>query len=301
VPVVLLSGSIEPPESSAIADAFVVKGDDPFLLLERVASLLRLASHLGDDEARSRDLQQQISHFRRGDHVCFAYESHAEQMQAVVPWIEAGLRRGERCRYFADDNTVSEVSRELEKAGVNVKRECDRGALEFATKHESYLRSGCFEPGEMIDLLQQDIDDSIKAGFSRYRVSGEMTWCLGLEPGCDRVLEYESLLDGFFQKSSALGLCQFSRNRFSSSLLSELAAEHHLGLNKSNNGARWNLRIREGELFADMLENRETQAVQYCIQRNGSTDVLELGIGRSLSETRRTIEARLRSFSRTVN
>jgi len=146
IPIVLLSGSIEPPEHSELADAFIVKGDDPSLLLERVASVLKTASHSHDPESQSRSLGSHVVHFRDGDHVCFPYDNESEQMKAVVEWIHAGLRHEEKCRYFADDNSEAEVMHHLETAGMNVQRECKRGALAFATKHDTYLRSGRFEP-----------------------------------------------------------------------------------------------------------------------------------------------------------
>jgi|GEM_PF-1881614 CheY-like chemotaxis protein len=297
IPIVLLSGSIEPPEHSEVADAFIVKGDDPSLLLERVASVLKTASQSDDPEAQSRSLCSHILHFRDGDHVCFPYDNESEQMKAVVQWIHAGLRHEEKCRYFADDNSVAEVMHHLETAGMNVQRECKRGALAFATKHDTYLRSGRFEPNEMVDLLQQDVADSAKNGFRNYRVSGEMTWALGVEPGCDRLIEYENKLDRLFNETRALCLCQYSRNRFSSSLLTEVAAVHHLGLSKSKNSDRWNLRVRRNQFYADMVEDREPQQFQYCFQRDGSRDVIELGTGSGLKETRRAIEARLRAIA----
>lgn len=54
IPIVLLSGSIEPPEHSDVADAFIVKGDDPSLLLERVASVLKTASQSDDPEGHEK-------------------------------------------------------------------------------------------------------------------------------------------------------------------------------------------------------------------------------------------------------
>ena len=80
----------------------------------------------------TRSLCSHILHFRDGDHVCFPYDNESEQMKAVVEWIHAGLRHEEKCRYFADDNSVAEVMHHLETAGLNVHRECKRGALAFA-------------------------------------------------------------------------------------------------------------------------------------------------------------------------
>src|SRR3712207_6941690 len=41
-----------------------------------------------------------------GDHVCLVYDDAVEQIAAVVPYIELGLKRHERCFYVADDGAV---------------------------------------------------------------------------------------------------------------------------------------------------------------------------------------------------
>jgi hypothetical protein len=40
--------------------------------------------------------------------------------------------------------------------------------------------------------------ETVDRGFTGLRSSGEMTWALGDDAGCDRVIEYEALLDDVF-------------------------------------------------------------------------------------------------------
>lgn len=299
VPIALLSGVRDVSNGVELADAFISKTEGPTQLLERVAALLKSSSESQDGESRTRSLHQQICHFKRHDHVCFAFHTKAEQMHAVVPWITQGLKRGEKCKYIADRNTAAELQQELAQGGINVRRECERGALVFSTTRDTYLLGGRFEPLEMVSALQQDVDDCRKSGFSGFRATGEMTWALGTEPGCERLVEYEGLLDDFFHKNHALGMCQYSQAHFSPSLITDVARVHHLGITQSANGSnRWNLRIRRNDFFADVFEDRDRSQFQYCVQRDGSREIVELGAESNLKETRKSAEACLRLLCR---
>jgi CheY-like chemotaxis protein len=299
VPVALLSAVRDLPDGLEIADAFISKTEGPAQLLERVAALLKISSEPHSEEAGSRSLHDHICDFKRSDHVCFVYSNRAEQMQAVVPWIRQGLRRGEKCEYIADHNTASQIKRELAQGGIEVERECERGALIFATKHETYLLGGRFEPQEMISFLQDGVDDCQRSGFRGFRAAGEMTWALGPEPGCDRLIEYETLLDDFYRKNHALGLCQYSGAHFSPSLVTNVGKAHRLGVTKAKNGSnRWNLRVRQKDFFADIFEEADRTRFQYCVQRDGSREIVELGAENNLKETRISAEACLRLLAR---
>ncbi|HWP58497.1 MAG TPA: MEDS domain-containing protein [Candidatus Acidoferrales bacterium] len=56
------------------------------------------------------DLTRQMLALRPGDHLCLFYNRDpAEQMPALVPFIQDGLRRDEQFIYIADDQTVEEL------------------------------------------------------------------------------------------------------------------------------------------------------------------------------------------------
>src|SRR5947209_13256091 len=112
IPIALLSGVSDLSSGVELADAFINKAEGPAQLLERIAALLKSSADAHGEEVGRRSLHRQICHFRQRDHVCFAYVNKVEQMQAVVPWIQQGLRRGDKCRYIADRNSASEIQHE---------------------------------------------------------------------------------------------------------------------------------------------------------------------------------------------
>ena len=83
------------------------------------------------------ELTQQMLNLRQGDHLCLFYDRDpAEQMPALVPFIQQGLSSDEQCIYIADDQTVDELAGQLERCGINVGAETDRGALKLWTRRE---------------------------------------------------------------------------------------------------------------------------------------------------------------------
>ena len=147
-------------------------------------------------------------------------------MAIIVPFLKAGLVQGEHCAYIADEQTVEEVAQSLRAAEVDVLREQKRGALLLLTKRETYLRSGTFDPQNMIAYWRQAHEQALADGFSGIRGTGEMTWALGSEDGYDRLIEYEALLNSFFPGSRSLAICQYNYRRFSAAVVRGVVRTH---------------------------------------------------------------------------
>jgi len=157
---------------------------------------------------------RQICEPGHGDHWCLIYESAAEQMAVIVPFLQQGLARNECCISIADDPTVEDVAGALATRGVNVSHERERGALLLLTPRDTYLRAGAFDPADMIDFLRQKMSQTLAAGFSGLRITGGTTWALGPENGCERLIEYEALVNRFVSNNPLLAICQYNRSRF---------------------------------------------------------------------------------------
>ncbi len=173
------------------------------------------------------ELAAQIRRLGHGDHSCLIYETPAEQRAAIVPFFVEGLARGERCLWIADDRSVEEVKAFLFEAGVDVGAEMARGAFLLRTKRETYLQDGAFDPRAMIETLRSTLAETITEGFTGLRGSGEMTWAVGGEPGSDRIIEYEALLNDFFPGKSFVAICQYNRSRFAPGVILDVLRTHH--------------------------------------------------------------------------
>ncbi len=175
-------------------------------------------------------LDQELSNLKQGDHICLIYENTAEQLEVVVPFIIEGLARGYRCLYVADDRTNEEVLQALAAAGVDSMKERQRGALRLLTTPDIYLRAGEFDPRAIVDFNRQAEHEALRDGFSGLRLAGEMTWALGPEPGCDRLIEYEALLNYWLTNSHSVVLCLYNHSHFDAPCIHDVLRTHPLAM-----------------------------------------------------------------------
>jgi len=174
------------------------------------------------------DLVNAIEKIGVHDHLCLIYQTQAEQFAAIIPYMRIGLQRGEKCIYIADDNTAATVIAQMQTAGIDVETALACGQLAVISKQEAYLKQGYFDPDWMIDFLKRTTDEARAMGYSALRVTGEMTWVLGGDPGVERLLEYEAKLNYFFPDHDALAICQYNRTRFSPAVIKDVISTHPL-------------------------------------------------------------------------
>ncbi|MDD5286196.1 MAG: MEDS domain-containing protein [Desulfuromonadaceae bacterium] len=177
-------------------------------------------------DAALNDLVNAIEKIGVHDHLCLIYETQEEQFSAVIPFMQIGLERGEKCLYVVDDNTAATVIKAMREAGTDVKSAIKSGELAIVSKQESYLKQGYFDPDWMIGFLKSATEEAKSAGFSALRVTGEMTWVLGEDPGTERLMEYEAKLNYFLPKNEALAICQYNRDFFPPRIIKDVISTH---------------------------------------------------------------------------
>jgi hypothetical protein len=83
------------------------------------------------------ELVSEVLALKQGDHLCLIYDNDpAEQMPAILPFINQGLKNGEQRVYVADDMTLDDLRDALEGDGVEVRGEAAKGALQLWTRPE---------------------------------------------------------------------------------------------------------------------------------------------------------------------
>ena len=78
----------------------------------------------------------------------------------------------------------------------------------------------------MIALLAETTDSALKSGFMGLRATGEMTWMFAGDPGSERMMEYEAMLNDFFPTHQASAVCQYNRDKFSNEQLISVFQTH---------------------------------------------------------------------------
>lgn len=180
------------------------------------------------DNAQMAQLSEAMERVQVHDHLCLIYETPEEQFAAVVPFIGAGLKRGEKCVYIVDENTADTVLQAMRAGGIDVDAAVESGALAILSKQDSYLKDGGFDPDRVIGFLKEAADRAKQEGHAALRVTGEMTFVLGGDPGVERLMEYEAKLNYFFPENDALAICQYNRRRFGPEVIMDVIRTHPL-------------------------------------------------------------------------
>ena len=193
-------------------------------------------------------LEQQLSTLRQGDHACSFYQTAAEQMAVVVPFVKEGLARGEGCVYIADDRTVEEVTEALLTAGADVGREQKCGALLFSCKWD-WRNSGEFDIDMMAAGVKTLVDQALAPGLPGLWVAVEMTWTL--EPDIDprTLAQWESHWNELIAGMPVVLLCQYNRQRITPAAIRWELRTHPLVI--CNDQVYPNLYYEPPDLFLD--------------------------------------------------
>ncbi|MFG3152134.1 MEDS domain-containing protein [Streptomyces sp. NPDC048219] len=161
-----------------------------------------------------------------GDHLCLAFADDDEQRRMVTEYLTSGLDRGERVMYFADQRSPREILDWLAASGTDPRPALERGQLVVTTAEDSYLAAGSFDPDGMVAALQQEVGDSLTAGYTGFRVSGEMGWALRPVPGAEQLADYETKVNEVFAGRPASAVCQYDARRFTPAQLDHLHGCH---------------------------------------------------------------------------
>ena len=167
-----------------------------------------------------------IATMEAGDHYCGIYRTDEDHRALVIDFVRQGVAREEKMLYIVNIQTAAELKALLAEGGMDAELLTSKGQLVILTAKEAYLKDGEFDPDKMIQLLGAETEKALKEGFKALRVTGEMTWALGGEPGSERLVEYEAKLNQFFPNSKCYAICQYDRRRFDSEMLIDILHTH---------------------------------------------------------------------------
>lgn len=147
-----------------------------------------------------------------GMHACFVYETEAQHRAVMTAFLLDGLKKGEQVYYIADSHSKSLVVDYL-FGEAELSQALARGQLVTLDARETYLEDGQFDAERMLTNAQGFAAQSVLNGYPAMRVTGEMTWALKRVPGSEQLFTYEAGLNRDFPPT-AIGICQYPRNRF---------------------------------------------------------------------------------------
>jgi hypothetical protein len=161
-----------------------------------------------------------------GDHICAFYLGERERDEMLLPYLQAGIRAGDKCVCLVD-STEPDAFLDHLRDGLDVDACVASDQLEVKKSSDSYLVGGGFLGSAMIDFWKRSIDAALGTGrFEFFRAVGEMTWALRDAPGVDGLLSYESELNRFGRDDPQVILCLYDLHRFGGSIIVDLLKTH---------------------------------------------------------------------------
>ncbi|WP_232211501.1 MEDS domain-containing protein, partial [Nocardioides sp. CF8] len=160
-----------------------------------------------------------------GTHFCALYSGPAERDRLLYPFLEEGLRHGDKCLCLIDDVEPALVrERVVGQPGADYSRRSAQ--LDVERSSDAYLRSGEFSVEAMVSFLSGSVDKAIADNFDLIRAAGEMSWVLPGVPGWDDLFVYESSLNRMVEEMPAILICLYDLQKFGARMLVQVLKTH---------------------------------------------------------------------------
>ncbi|MBI5174185.1 MAG: MEDS domain-containing protein [Candidatus Melainabacteria bacterium] len=159
-------------------------------------------------------------------HACSVYSDSGQKQAQYGSYLQSGLLAGERCIFFSDTSSHSEIISVMCSDGFNLQPFIDSGAFKILPTTQTYLDGGAFERLKMVAFWEKLIEDARKGGFSRLRVAAEMSWVCATNIDIKALEEYEIYLNDLAACSNVVFLCMYDEERFSEDALQLMVYSH---------------------------------------------------------------------------
>ena len=160
-----------------------------------------------------------------GDHLCGLYAGARQRNELVVPFLEAGLRRGDKCICVVDGVEPSEIVDALGPDVDGAQRAAGK-QLDVMAASALYLRSGSFSPSEIIGSWKAAISEVMYDG--RFDIVRAVeTWSLqDVVPPLRELLALESEMNRYLPLYPQVIVCLYDLDRFGGGVVVDLLKTH---------------------------------------------------------------------------
>jgi hypothetical protein len=158
-----------------------------------------------------------------GTHICAFFRGIPERDEIMVPFLQEGLRAGDKCTCIIDDG--------LDEVRVALSGHAGPSAaphqLDIQPSKAAYLRRGTFSTQDMLDFWDESVGAALnEQGFPFARSAGETTWTLTELPDLHDFLTYEAELNRFLPRYPQVIMCLYDLDRFGGRVLVDILKTH---------------------------------------------------------------------------
>lgn len=165
--------------------------------------------------------------FPAGTHICYLYNDERERQQIMAQFVESGLQAGEKVGYLVDTPSPLGMDTYLSQLGLSTPPNLKPGQLVLTQAERTYCPDGAFMPERMIDYWRSWYSQALDERFAGVRATGETSWILNGNPGIERWIEYEAMLNLLVEEYPISGvICQYDVNRVDGATLFDVLSVH---------------------------------------------------------------------------
>jgi len=160
-----------------------------------------------------------------GTHICALYSGPAERDSLLFPFLQEGIREGDKCLCLIDDAEPAAVrDRVQNQQNGHLPRQFEQ--LDVSRASEVCLQSGRFSVEQMISFLAVRLTQATESEFPLLRAAGEMSWVLPQPEGAEDFFTYESAVNQIVEDKPAVFMCMYDLQRFGVQMLLDVLKTH---------------------------------------------------------------------------
>jgi hypothetical protein len=160
-----------------------------------------------------------------GDHICGFYAGPQQRDDVLIPFLQAGLRAGDKCICVVDGSDPSDVVAAVGGTGGGASYVATH-QLDVMRASDMYLRSGAFSAAEVIDSWKAAMSEVMYGGrFDAVRAIE--TWSLrDVVPDRQELLALEAAMNRYLPLYPQVIVCMYDLERFGGGVVVDLLKTH---------------------------------------------------------------------------
>lgn len=187
--------------------------------------------------------------------------------------------KGDRCFCAQRPEILKRLLYDLRFLGIDTDEEMKRGALEVHTEEETYFPNKRFEPSAMMEMLARSIEESRARGFAAFRSAGELGWAVRGRNACDRIIDYEKMVEEYYPGKPAIGLCQYDMKEFPPAVLDAVLENHRMHLDQANSSSlHSSIDVRYGACSVEVVVDKHA-GPSVLLRRATAPSARDRGLG----------------------
>ncbi len=174
-----------------------------------------------------------------GTHICHFYRNEQELLDAVIPYLRAGLLNNERCIWICAEPFNANAAARLVENSPDFNRFLKTKQIEILDYHEWYSITGQnIEVSSTLGRCRMEMSATLRAGYKGLRLTGNLPWARHLQS----VIEYEECFCSIGAYVPLIAMCSYPLSGLEASDLAdliEIAHVHQFALIRRNSA--WEL------------------------------------------------------------